>query len=77
MRIKAVQRQLLGVVLVALLTATFAQPQQKTEKSLYQRIEGYDVIAAVVDDLFVQLRADPNFARFAPGRGRDSHMRAR
>jgi hemoglobin len=32
---------------------------------------------SAVDDLFVQLKADPNFARFATGRSRDSHMRAR
>ena len=38
---------------------------------------GYDVIAAVVDDMFAALRADPAFARFASGRSLDSHNRAR
>ena len=45
--------------------------------SLYRRIGGYDVIAAVIDDMFAALRADPAFARFASGRSLDSHNRAR
>ena len=45
--------------------------------SLYQRIGGYDVIAGVIDDLFLSLRADPSFSRFASGRSFDSHSRAR
>jgi hemoglobin len=45
--------------------------------SLYRRLGGYDVIAAVIDDMFAALRADPAFARFASGRSLDSHMRAR
>jgi hemoglobin len=44
--------------------------------SLYRRLGGYDVIAAVVDDMFSSLRGDPAFARFATGRSLDSHMRA-
>jgi hypothetical protein len=34
------------------------------ETSLYKRIGGYDVIAAIVDDLFALLRADARFSRF-------------
>lgn len=45
--------------------------------SLYQRLGGYDKIAAVIDDLFAKLREDPRFARFAAGRSVDSHQRAR
>ncbi len=44
--------------------------------SLYRRLGGYDVIAAVIDDLFAYLRADPALARFASGRSIDSHARA-
>ena len=44
---------------------------------MYQRLGGYDVIAAVIDDMFVALRADPAFARFGAGRSIDSHNRAR
>ncbi|OBJ40052.1 globin [Mycolicibacterium mucogenicum] len=45
--------------------------------SLYRRLGGYDVIAAIIDDMFALLRADPAFARFGSGRSTDSHMRAR
>src|SRR5512146_706104 len=45
-------------------------------RSLYQRLGGYDVIAAVIDDLFARLREDPQFARFSV-RSLDSHHRAR
>ena len=31
------------------------------EASLYKRIGGYDVIAAVIDDVFAFMRADPRF----------------
>jgi hemoglobin len=47
------------------------------EQSLYQRLGGYDVIAAVVDDLFAEMRADPQLARFAAARGVDSRNRSR
>ena len=45
--------------------------------SLYKRIGGYDVIAAVIDDLLGMLRAEPRFSRFGMGRSLDSHQRAR
>lgn len=45
--------------------------------SLYNRLGGYDVIAAVVDDLFQMLMSDPRFSRFGMGRSIDSHKRAR
>ena len=48
-----------------------------TDSTLYQRLGGYDVIAAVVDDLLQMLRNDPRFSRFAMGRSLDSHQRAR
>jgi hemoglobin len=48
-----------------------------TKPSLYRRLGGYDVVAAIVDDLFALLRADPSFARFASGRSADSHLRTR
>jgi hypothetical protein len=30
----------------------------RPDSSLYKRIGGYDVIAAVIDDLFARMRAD-------------------
>jgi hemoglobin len=47
------------------------------EQTLYRRLGGYDVVAAVIDDMFAALRADPAFARFGAGRSIDSHNRAR
>lgn len=47
------------------------------EHSLYKRLGGYDVIAAVIDDMFTAMRADPAFARFGAGRSIDSHNRTR
>jgi hemoglobin len=44
--------------------------------SLYQRLGGYDVIAAFVDDVYRMLRSDPRFSRFAT-RSNDSQQRAR
>ena len=38
---------------------------------------GYDVIAAVIDDLFAILHEDTGFARFFGGRGEDSVIRSR
>ena len=46
------------------------------ETSLYKRIGGYDVIAAIIDDLFALMRADARFARFGAGRSLDSRRRA-
>jgi hemoglobin len=45
--------------------------------SLYQRLGGYDVIAAVIDDLLAAMRADATFARFQAGRSLDSRNRTR
>jgi len=47
------------------------------DKSLYQRLGGYDVVAGIVDDLFSRIRSDPQFARFTSGRSLDSNLRAR
>jgi hemoglobin len=49
----------------------------QSARSLYQRMGGYDVIAAVIDDLFAILHDDPAFARFFGGRSEDSAIRAR
>jgi hemoglobin len=51
--------------------------KKKQEKSLYHRLGGYDVIAAVIDEGSAMLRADPRFARFGAGRSLNSRNRAR
>jgi hemoglobin len=47
-----------------------------TNSSLYQRLGGYDVIAAFVDDTYQVLRNDPKFSRFA-AHSIDSQQRGR
>lgn len=54
-----------------------AMEPTSAKASLYHRLGGYDVIAAVVDDLFEMLMSDPKFSRFGMGRSIDSHQRAR
>jgi len=46
-------------------------------KTLYQRLGGYDVIAAVVDDYMASMRTDPRMQRFRVGRSADSRARSR
>lgn len=45
------------------------------EKSLYERLGGYDTIAAFVTDYIMRIRADPNFTRFSTSRGTDKKRR--
>lgn len=47
----------------------------KTRASLYQRLGGYDTIAALIADLFQRLKEDPRFERFGSGRSLDSKTR--
>jgi hemoglobin len=54
-----------------------ATPKPAPENTLYQRLGGYDVIAAVIDDLLAQMRADPRFQRIGAGRSIDSRNRSR
>ncbi len=73
------------VVMCALLLAMFgmawdggvAQAQVKTVKPLYQRLGGYDAIAAVVDDFVGRLASDPKFTRFFAGHSQDSIKKIR
>ena len=47
------------------------------EETLYRRLGGYDVIAAVIDEFLSLFRSDPRFARFGGGRSLDSIQRGR
>ena len=51
--------------------------QKKTEKSLYERLGGYNAIAAVVDDFMGRWVADKQLGRFFVGHSTDSKKRAR
>lgn len=46
-----------------------------SEPTLYQRLGGYDAIAAVCADLITRLRADAQLARFWANRGEDGIKR--
>ena len=48
-----------------------------TEKSLYERIGGYDGIVAVVNDLLPRLQGDDQLGRFWQHRGEDGIRRER
>ena len=60
----------------AQMNASMAGPTQET-KSLYQRLGGYDAIAAVVDEFITRLATDPRFQRFFSGFSNDSKKRLR
>ena len=62
------------VVLFAL--SAFAQDAAKP-KSLYQRLGGYDAIAAVTDDFLGRLAGDKQLGRFFPGHSEDSVKKIR
>ncbi len=47
----------------------------RLEKTLYERLGGYDAIAAFMKDYISRIRADPQFARFGTGRGTDKKNR--
>lgn len=67
---------LITFTLIAPLTA--AQPAARAqEKSLYERLGGYNAIAAVVDDFVGRLVADKRFERFFTGHSKDSLKRIR
>ena len=68
----------LPLALVMLLAWGGAAPaQEMKQKSLYERLGGYDAIAAVVDDFIGRLVADQQLARFFGGHGVDSKKRIR
>jgi hemoglobin len=55
----------------------FAAPKAEQPKSLYQRLGGYDAIAAVTDDFLGRLATDKDLAQFFTGHSEDSLHRIR
>ena len=73
-------RTLLPSLALALSLATLlsASAQDGTmKKSLYERLGGYNAVAAVVDDFVGRLVADKQFERFFAGHSTDSKKRIR
>jgi hemoglobin len=58
-------------------TASPARAQDKTEKSLYERLGGYDAVAAVCDEFIKRLASDKQLSRFLVGLSDDSKKRLR
>jgi len=64
-------------VLAALALALFNAKANAEGKTLYQRLGGYDAIAAVSDEFIGRLAADDQEKRFFVGFSNDSKMRIR
>ncbi|MDQ3804396.1 MAG: group 1 truncated hemoglobin [Acidobacteriota bacterium] len=75
------RRLILSTLPLALLAALAwggaASAQDAKAKTLYQRLGGYDAIAAVVDDFVGRLVTDKQFERFFVGHSTDSKKRIR
>jgi hemoglobin len=65
----------LALSLATLLSASAQDGMMK--KSLYERLGGYNAVAAVVDDFVGRLVADKQFERFFAGHSTDSKKRIR
>lgn len=65
----------LGAVLSLLVAGS--TPSRAQEKSLYERVGGYNALAAVVDDFVGRLVADKQFEKFFIGHSIDSKKRIR
>ncbi len=78
-RQREAQKILLSLLALVLalggLAPTLAQGQ--AQKSLYQRLGGYDAIAAVTDDFIGRLAGDLQLGRFFVGLSTDSKKRVR
>lgn len=75
---KLTARTLLTALILALLiTPALAMGQGMQEKSLYQRVGGYDALAAVVDDFIGRLVSDKRFEKFFVGHSEDSLKKIR
>ncbi|MBV9959330.1 MAG: group 1 truncated hemoglobin, partial [Acidobacteria bacterium] len=66
---------LFAFLLLASWSGSAAQAQGK--KSLYERLGGYDALAAVTDDFIGRLAADKQLSRFLVGLSDDSKKKLR
>lgn len=67
----------LFIVFLPALSLPITAAAQEKPISLYQRLGGYDAVAALVDDWLGRLRNDPVFTKFGPGYSQDSMKRRR
>ena len=62
---------------VSLMAGTSGQAMGQGSKSLYERLGGYNALAAVVDDFIGRLVSDKQFEKFFVGQSTDSKKRIR
>ncbi len=67
----------LAMVLFAAGSVLAQQTPAAKEKSLYERLGGYDALAAVTDDFIERLATDKSLGRFFVGFSKDSQTRIR
>ena len=78
-----VRRKAFGALLaslalsLSLATLVSSAQEGQMKKSLYERLGGYNAVAAVVDDFVGRLVADKQFERFFAGHSTDSKKRIR
>lgn len=69
------------ILTVAILIIAFGsisvKAQNSTEKSLYQRLGGYDAVAAVVDDFMGRMASNKQLSRFFVNLDNDRKIKAR
>jgi hemoglobin len=70
-------RKLLAFLGICLLAAPLFADQHMEKKSLYQRLGGYDAIAAVTDDFIGRLATDKQLGKFFAGHSEDSLKKIR
>ncbi|HEV3486715.1 MAG TPA: group 1 truncated hemoglobin, partial [Vicinamibacterales bacterium] len=71
-------KKALGLVCTLLFAfSLFADGHSEKPKSLYQRLGGYDALAAVTDDFLGRLATDKQLGRFFPGHSEDSVKKIR
>ncbi len=71
---KTLHPQLL-TLFVAFLITFLSQQASAADKTLYERLGGYNAVSAVVDDFAGQLFVDPKLQKFFGGMSLDSQMR--
>ena len=67
----------LALSLATLMSASAQDGQMPMKRSLYDRLGGYNAVAAVVDDFVGRLVTDKQFERFFAGHSTDSKKRIR
>ena len=68
---------IIGVFVLIVSMPTDSTAQIRTVKPLYEKLGGYDAIAAVTDDFIERLLADTELSKFFVGHSNDSKKRIR